>query len=149
VCEIQRHSHPPPMEAPEGGEQGAVKEAGVEASAEGGEDSHANGPPPDFSSMTFNEMNEVLRRLDMTEDEAAEYTSRHMSARAVAALESEKIAMREGRDPSMQRYMDLQLGGPLSAVRSPSSSGNATPTAHIGALLSRRGKSKRNDRPTV
>ena len=78
----------------------------------------APGTPVHAPELTLNEISESMRsRLHMTADEAAKFASRHLSARAVAERDSDRIATREGRDPALQRYMDLQLGGPLSAVR--------------------------------
>lgn len=133
------------------------------------EEAAASGPPAVAqTATTFEEMSDRLEKMGYDEQERSSFVQRHVAAKVVGdrarakepvheelGLPVDPLDPLEG-DLYVQRYKQMQLGGPLSAVRdsdTSSNSGNHTPSAQMMAafagLVPRRANAKKPGRRTV
>ena len=114
---------------------------------------------------TFEEMSDRLEKMGYDEEERSSFVQRHVAAKVVGDRSREKQHVHEelglpvdplDGDLYVERYKQMQLGGPLSAVRdsdTSSNSGNHTPSAQMMAafagLVPRRANAKKPGRRTV
>ena len=136
------------------------------------EEAAGAGPPAVAQpATTFEEMSDRLEKMGYDELERSSFVQRHVAAKVVGDRSREKEPVHEEvheelglpvdlpdpveGDMYVERYKQMQLGGPLSAVRSDASSnsGNHTPSAQMMAafsgLVPRRANAKKPGRRTV
>ena len=103
--------------------------------------------PQRSPDMDINEVGEALENLGFDKEETTQHIMKHVAAKAVSERSGEP-ANRPGLmkkfedDAKFQRYKQMQLGGPMSAERTPdAASGGSTPAeklANAFPMLSRR-----------